>query len=148
MSRTCYPVLSSQRPCVSLHLLPAVPCSCSVLSPELQCLVTMNGADTCFAAAPPQQTHSPFTAALLLTGSLKVVFQEILDINSHSILTDSFLPSCSVDNLWMFRFDKAWPLMLRGFLITTGGDRVDTVSSRHVSDVWQCSEVAMKTLRC
>ena len=75
------------------------PAHARYLSPELQCLVTMNGADTCFAAAPPQQTHSPFVAALLLTGSLKVVFQEILDINSHSILTDSFLPSCSVDNL-------------------------------------------------
>ena len=42
----------------------------------------------------------------------------------------------------MFRFDKAWPLMLRGFLITTGGDRVDTVSSRHESGVGQGSAVA------
>ena len=52
------------KPCVSLHLLPL-----RYLSPELQCLVTVNGADTCFAAAPPQPSHSPFIAALLLTGS-------------------------------------------------------------------------------
>ena len=37
----------------------------------------------------------PFYCSFVTYGLiLKVVFQEILDINSHSILTDSFLPSC------------------------------------------------------
>ena len=66
----CPALVTPSSPHKALRISPSPPpAHARYLSPELQCLVTVNGADTCFAAAPPQPSHSPFIAALLLTGS-------------------------------------------------------------------------------
>ena len=82
------------KPCVSLHLPPLL-CPCSVFISR----APVSGHDEwrghVFCCCTSTAVTFPFYCSFVTYGLiLKVVFQEILDINSHSILTDSFLPSC------------------------------------------------------
>ena len=94
MSRTCYPVLSSQSPAY-LSISSPVPCSCSVFISRASVSGHGEWRGHVFCCCTSTAVTFPFYCSFVTYGLiLKVVFQEILDINSHSILTDSFLPSC------------------------------------------------------